>query len=75
MVIRIGLIVELSSRYIALCFYIPKKDKSLQLVQNYKKLNQHTIKDKITLLLIGEVINKLNKAKYFNNFNLIGYNN
>jgi len=28
------LIIESSSRYAALCFYIPKKDRSLQLVQD-----------------------------------------
>ena len=34
------------------------------------------IKDKIPLLLIGKVINKLKEAKYFNKLNLIwGYNN
>ena len=58
------------------CFYIPKKDSSLQLVQDYKKLNQVTIKDKMPLPLIGEVIDKLKKAIYFNKLNLIwGYNN
>jgi len=46
------------------------------LVQDYRKLNQVTIKDKTPLPLIGEVINKLKKAKYFNKLNLIwGYNN
>jgi len=46
------------------------------LVQDYRKLNQVTIKNKTPLLLIGEVINKLKEAKYFNKLNLIwGYNN
>jgi len=58
------------------CFYIPKKDSSLWLVQDYRKLNQVTIKDKMPLPLIGEVINKLKKAKYFNKLDLIWkYNN
>ncbi len=70
------MIVESKSRYIALCFYIPKKDGSLYLVYDYKKLNQITIKDKIPLPLIGEVIDKLKKSKYFNKLNLIWrYNN
>ena len=57
-------------------FYIPKKDGSLQLVQDYRKFNQITIKDKILLLLIGEVIDKLKEAKYFNKLDLIWrYNN
>ena len=68
--------MESKSRYAALCFYILKKDGSLQLVQDYRKLNQVTIKDKTSLPLIGEVIEKLKEAKYFNKLNLIwGYNN
>ena len=69
--LKTGLIVESKSRYAALYFYIPKKDRSLQLVQDYRKLNQVTIKDKIPLLLIGEVIDKLKEAKYFNKLDLI----
>ena len=61
-----GLIMKSKSRYIVLCFYIPKKDSSLQLVQDYRKLNQVMIKNKTLLPLIGEVIDKLKKAKYFN---------
>jgi len=74
--LKAGLIIKSKSRYAVPCFYIPKKDSSLQLVQDYRKLNQVTIKDKTPLPLIGEVINKLKKAKYFNKLDLIwGYNN
>jgi len=53
-----------------------KKDSSLWLVQDYRKLNQVTIKDKMPLPLIREVIDKLKKARYFNKLDLIwGYNN
>ena len=46
------------------------------MVQDYRKLNQVTIKDKTPLPLIGEVIDKLKEAKYFNKLDLIwGYNN
>ena len=46
------------------------------MVQDYRKLNQITIKDKTLLLLIEEVIDKLKEAKYFNKLNLIWrYNN
>ena len=65
------LIMESKSRYIAPYFYIPKKDGSLWLVQNYRKLNQVTIKNKTPLPLIGEVINKLKEVKYFNKLDLI----
>ena len=68
--------MESKSRYTASCFYIPKKDGSLRLVQDYMKLNQITIKDKMLLPLIGEVIDKLKEARYFNKLDLIwGYNN
>ena len=70
------LIVKLKSRYVAPCFYIPKKNGLLWLVQDYRKLNQVTIKDKTPLLLIEEVIDKLKEAKYLNKLNLIWeYNN
>ena len=74
--LKAGLIVESKSRYATPCFYIPKKDGSLQLVQDYRKLNQVMIKDKTPLLLIGEVIDKLKEVKYFNKLDLIWeYNN
>jgi len=69
--LKAGLIVKSKLRYVAPCFYILKKDSSLWLVQDYKKLNQVTIKDKMPLPLIGEVIDKLKKAKYFNKLDLI----
>ena len=66
--LKAGLIIESSLRYVASCFYIPKK--------NYQKLNQYTIKNKTSLSLIGEVIDKLKETKYFNKLDLIwGYNN
>ena len=37
--LKAGLIVESKSRYVAPCFHIPKKDGSLWLVQDYRKLN------------------------------------
>jgi len=74
--LKADLIVESKSRYVAPCFYIPKKDNSLWLVQDYRKLNQVMIKDKTLLPLIGEVINKLKEVKYFNKLDLIWeYNN
>jgi len=68
--------VESKLRYTAPCFYIPKKDGLLQLVQDYRKLNQVTIKDKTLLPLIREIIDKLKEVRYFNKLDLIwGYNN
>jgi len=74
--LKAELIVESNSKYAALYFFIPKKDGTLQLVQDYRQLNQHTIKDKTPLPLINEVIDKLKDTKYFNKLDLIwGYNN
>jgi len=74
--LKAELIVVSKSRYAASCFYIPKKDGLLQLVQDYRKLNQITIKNKTLLPLIGEVIDKLKEAKFFNKLDLIWrYNN
>ena len=69
--LKVGLIVESKSRYVVPCFYILKKDGSLQLVQDYRKLNQVTIKNKMPLPLIGEVIDKLKEAKYFKKLDFI----
>ena len=65
-----------SSQYTTLYFYISKKDGSLQLIQDYRKLNQYMIKDKILQFLIRKVIDKLKETKYFNKLDLIqSYNN
>ncbi len=46
------------------------------MVQDYRKLNTVTVKDKTPLLRIGEVIDKLRTAKYFNKLDIIwDYNN
>ena len=74
--LKAELIIEPKLRYVALWFYIPKKDGSLWLVQDYRNLNKYIIKDKIPLPLIEEVIDKLKDAKYFNKLDLIwGYKN
>jgi len=69
--LKAELIVESKSQYAALYFHIPKKDSLLRLVQDYRKLNQVMIKDKTSLPLIREVIDKLKEARYFNKLDLI----
>jgi hypothetical protein len=65
-----------NSPYAAPCFFVPKKDGSLRLCQDYCKLNDVSIKDKTPLPLISEVIDQLKDAKYFNKLDIIwGYNN
>ena len=58
--LKADLIMKSKSRYIAPYFYILKKDRSL--VQDYQKLNQFMIKDKMSLPLIGEVFDKLKET-------------
>jgi len=72
--LKADLIMKSKSRYIAPYFYILKKNRSL--VQDYQKLNQFIIKDKMSLPLIGEVFDKLKETRYFNKLDLIWrYNN
>ncbi|SJL17387.1 uncharacterized protein ARMOST_20937 [Armillaria ostoyae] len=53
-----------------------KKDGSLHPVQDYRKLNEMTIKNRYPLPLISDVIDKLQGAKYFTKLDVRwGYNN
>ena len=53
-----------------LFFFIKKKDDKLCLVQDYCKLKQETIKNKYSLLLIQELIDKTKQARYFTKLNI-----
>jgi len=46
-------------------FFMKKKDRSLWPVQDYQRLNKVTIKNKYPLLLIQELIDKIQGARYF----------
>lgn len=57
-------------------FFVKKKDGSLRPVQDYRKLNSATIKNRYPLPLISEVIHKLRNARYFTKLDVRwGYNN
>lgn len=57
-------------------FFIKKKDGTLRPVQDYRKLNDITIKNRYPLPLISEVVHKLKGAKYFTKLDVRwGYNN
>ena len=60
--LKAGLIKESKLIYAAPYFYILKKNRLLQLVQDYRKLNQVMIEDKTPLPLIREVIDKLKEV-------------
>ena len=46
-------------------FFIKKEDGSLRPIQDYRKLNKGTIKNKYPLLLIQELLDKVKDSKYF----------
>jgi hypothetical protein len=57
-------------------FFVPKKNSSLQPVQDYQKLNAATIKNLYPLPLISELQDKMTRFKTFAKINLRwGFNN
>src|SRR5271170_3219221 len=57
-------------------FFVNKKDGKLRPCQDYRKLNEGTIKNAYPLPLISELIDKLKGAKYFTKLDVQwGYNN
>jgi hypothetical protein len=57
-------------------FFVGKKDGKLRPVQDYRDLNNITIKNATPLLLIPDLIDKLQGARYFTKFDIRwGYNN
>lgn len=63
--LRTGRIRPSKSPMASPVFFIKKKDGSLRLVQDYRALNEMTIKNKYPLPLISELVNKLCGARYF----------
>jgi hypothetical protein len=57
-------------------FFVKKKDGKLRPCQDYRYLNEWTIKNAYPLPLISEIMDKLKGAKYFTKFDVRwGYNN
>ena len=57
-------------------FFISKKDGKKQMVQDYHYLNEHIIKNNYPLLLIAQLVDKLQEMKMFTKMDLRwGYNN
>ena len=54
----------------ALILFVPKKDEGLQLCVDYRELNQIIIKNRHSLPLISETLNRLSEVKYFIKLNL-----
>ena len=57
-------------------FFVKKKDGALRPVQDYRKLNEMTIKNRYPLPLIQELIDKLKGSKVFSKMDIRwGFNN
>lgn len=71
-----GYIVASKSPMASPVFFIKKKDGKLRLIQDYRKLNEITVKNRYPLPLISELVDKLRGAKYFTKFDVRwGYHN
>ena len=58
------------------CFFIKKKDSSLQFIQDYPALNKITVKNQYPLPLILELVEKLKEAQWFTKLDMRwGYRN
>ena len=54
----------------ALVFFVGKKDGKKQIVQDYKYLNEWTIKNNYPLLLISDVLENIGTKKLFTKMDL-----
>ena len=71
-----GYIWKSKSQYALAFFFIKKKDGKLRPVQDYRKLNQYTVRNKYPLPLILKLITQVKDANIFLKFDICwGYNN
>ena len=57
-------------------FFVPKKDGRKRMVQDYRYLNEHTVRNNYLLPLISQLVDKLKASQYFTKIDLRwGYNN
>ena len=70
-----GYIQKSKSLYASAFFFIKKKDGKLRPIQDYRKLNQYTIRNKYPLPLIPDLISQVKDTNLFSKFNVHwGYN-
>lgn len=70
-----GFIRPSTSPYSSPILFVKKKDNTLRLCVDYRKLNSITIKNRYPLPLISELLDRLKNAKYFTKLDLRnGYN-
>ena len=71
-----GYIQESKSPMSSPFFFVKKKDGSLRPVQDYRQLNEITVKNRYPLPLVSDLMDRLKKAKYFTKLDIRwGYNN
>src|SRR6266404_1604301 len=71
-----GYIQPSKSPYASPFFFIKKKDGKLRPVQDYRKLNEHTIRNRYPLPFIPDLISQVQDAHIFTKFDVRwGYNN
>ena len=71
-----GYIKPSKSPYASPFFFIKKKDTKLRLVQDYRKINEWTVKNQYSLPLISELIACVKGSSLFTKFDVRwGYNN
>jgi len=74
--LRKGYIWPLKSPQTALVFFVGKKDRKKRMVQDYRYLNEWTIKNNYPLPLISDVLENIGMKKLFTKMDLRwGYNN
>ncbi len=57
-------------------FFVKKKEGSLRLVQDYRKLNEIMVKNSYLLLLVSDMLTRLRNAEWFTTLDLCwGFNN
>lgn len=65
-----GIIKPSSSDYASPIVLVKKKDGQTRICCDYRKINQHIVKDRFPLPLIEDVLDKLQGAKYFSAIDL-----
>ena len=68
--LRKGYIRPLKSPQTALVFFVGKKDSKKRMVQDYRYLNEWTIKNNYPLPLISDVVENISTKKVFTKMDL-----
>ena len=73
---ELGRITETDSPYATPVFFIYKKDGSFRLVQDYREINKHTVRDVYPMLRIEQILEQLHGKTIFTALDIRdGYNN